>query len=65
MSLIDPNKAKRDERERRRNAGFVLKQVWVHKADTEEFKRAVESLPNNDLYSPASRVRKPKMPGMS
>lgn len=63
--LKDPNRHKRAERERRRNAGFVLKQVWVHKEDMELFTAMVDTLPNNSLYEAPTPKRKPKMPGMS
>ena len=63
--IKDPNRHKRAERERRRNAGFVLKQVWVHKGDMDLFTEMVDKLPNNDLYEPPVVKQKPKMPGMS
>ena len=65
MSLMDPNKAKREERTRRRNAGFTLRQVWVHRDDRKAFDEMVDRLPHNDRYQRPKKSRVVKMPGMT
>jgi len=53
------------ERERRRNAGFRLAQVWVHDLDRPMFDEFVQDLPHEERYSAPSPGRpiKLKMPG--
>lgn len=36
--------------ERRKNAGFVRKTVWVHKHDVEPFQEYVEGMAHNHLW---------------
>lgn len=44
MTGRDAAERKRDERERMRDRGFVLKQFWVHPSDWERVKAHLEKL---------------------